>query len=320
MLQVDSEKKYFKEEQLQEIRALYTLPITELVFQAQKIHKKYHDNSKIQFCTLSNIKSGACPEDCSYCSQSVHNKASIDIYPLLEKSEIVEQARQAKKNGSTRFCMGAAWRNLPKKEFQNIKELVQTISQLGLEVCCTLGMLTEEQANQLAQVGLHTYNHNIDTSPDYYQQIISTRKFEDRLKTLEYVNQAGIKVCTGGILGMGESLEDRLKFLAVLASLEPQPDSVPINTLIAIKGTPLEKQKPLEPLELIKIVAIARIRIPRSKIRLSAGRLHLSEEAQAFCFTAGANSIHTGEELLTTKNFGSNKDHQLINKLNMSVL
>ena len=320
MGQVSTQREYFQASKLNEIKELYTLPITELIFQAQKIHREKHDNSKVQFCTLANIKSGACPEDCGYCSQSVHNSAEVEIYPLLKKSKVIELAQKAKENGSTRFCLGAAWRSLPPKEFENICELIQAVAKLNLEVCCTLGMLSKEQAEQLARAGLHTYNHNIDTSPNFYSSITSTRTFEERLQTIAHVSQAGIKVCTGGILGMGEELEDRLKFLAVLSSLDPLPDSVPLNLLVPIQGTPLEKQAPLEPLELVKMVALSRIMLPTTKIRLSAGRATLTEEVQAFCFTAGANSIHTGEELLTTKNFGTNRDYQLLEKLNLSVL
>lgn len=308
------------DEVLESMKALYNLPFNDLVFEAQKVHRDNHPSDQIQFCTLSSIKTGSCPENCSYCPQSAHYNTGIKSHALISKDTILDQAKSAKENGSTRFCMGASWRDLPEKEFDNITDIIQDVSQLGLEVCCTLGMVNEEQALKLKEVGLHTYNHNIDTSPEHYPNVITTRLFEERIATIMNIQNAGINVCSGGILGMGENTHDRLRFLAVLASMDPQPDSVPINTLIPIPGTPLAEQPPVEPIELVKIVAITRISIPKAKVRLSAGRVNMSEETQALCFVAGANSIHTGSKLLTTDNVGESGDHTLLQKLNMKVM
>jgi biotin synthase len=312
---------FFKEEILNNIEELFELSIPELIFKSMLVHRENHDPNKVQFCTLSSIKTGACPEDCHYCPQSARYQTGVEAHPLLDKEDIIKQAHEAKDNGSTRFCMGASWRNLPKgKDFEAILEVIQSVDSLGLEVCCTLGMVTAEQAKAMAEAGLHSYNHNIDTSPEYYEQIISTRKFQDRIDTLKNVQEAGINVCSGGIIGMGETTEDRKKFLAVLASLDPQPSSVPINALVPIEGTPLEDRPLIDPLELVKMVAIARIMMPKAMVRLSAGRRFLSDEAQTLCFIAGANSIHTGDKLLTTPNAGINRDNELLNKLGMKIL
>lgn len=312
---------YFRANVLERIERLYSLSLPDLIFEAQTIHRQNHNSNKIQFCTLSSIKTGSCPEDCHYCPQSAHYKTGIQSHSLLTSEQILEQAKAAKDNGSTRFCMGASWRNLPNgKDFNQVIELIETVKNLELEVCCTLGMVSEEQAFKLKEAGLHTYNHNIDTSPEFYEQIISTRSFDERIETLKNIQKAGIRVCSGGIIGMGESLKDRQKFIAVLASLNPQPDSVPINALVPVEGTPLENKNIVDPFELVKAVAVARIMMPKAMVRLSAGRKFLSEEAQALCFVAGANSIHTGEKLLTTQNAGINHDKNLLDKLGMQVL
>ncbi len=306
---------------LDRIKEVHELPLLELVHQAQLIHRQNHDPSKIQFCTLSSIKTGACPEDCHYCPQSARYKTGVEVHGLLDPEVVLEQAQTAKTNGSTRFCMGASWRDLPEgKDFDKVVELIKTVKSLDMEVCCTLGMVSKSQAEKLAEAGLHTYNHNIDTSPEYYNSIIGTRSFEERIETLQNIHNAGIHMCSGGIIGMGESKEDRQRFLAVLASLNPQPDSVPINTLVPVEGTPLGENPLVEPLELVRMVATARMVMPKAMIRLSAGRRFLSDEAQAFCFMAGANSLHTGEKLLTTPNSGNCRDRELLDKLGLKPL
>jgi biotin synthase len=318
--QAIQKEAYLDQTILETIQELYKLPLPELVFRAQSIHRQNHNPNKIQFCTLSSIKTGACPEDCHYCPQSAHYKTDVQVHGLLSIEEVINQAQEAKNNGSTRFCMGASWRDLPNgKEFAQVVELIKAVKNLNLEVCCTLGMISEEQAFKLKEAGLHTYNHNIDTSPEYYEQIISTRSFQERINTLQNIQKAGIRVCSGGIIGLGESFEDRQKFIAVLASLDPQPDSVPINALVPISGTPLGDKQLIDCLEMVKAVAVTRIMLPKAMVRLSAGRRFLSDEAQALCFIAGANSIHTGEKLLTTPNAGLNKDKDLLNKLGMEV-
>jgi len=245
----------------------------------------------------------------------------VKAHTLLNTEEVLEQAQAAKANGSTRFCMGASWRDLPEgDDFDKIVELISAVKALDLEVCCTLGMLNEDQAHRLAQAGLHTYNHNVDTSPEYYDKIISTRTYDERIETIKNIQKAGIKTCSGGIIGMGESIEDRHRFLAVLASMKPQPDSVPINALVPVEGTPLGSRPLVDPIDLVRMVATARLTIPKAMIRLSAGRKFLSDEAQALCFCAGANSIHTGDKLLTTENAGLNRDHELMNKLGLKPL
>jgi biotin synthase len=306
---------------LSKIKEIYNLPVPELVFQAQTVHRQNHNPSKVQFCTLSSIKTGACPEDCHYCPQSARYNTGLQPHALLDVQTVLEQAQAAKNNGSTRFCMGASWRNLPEgKDFDGIVELIKGVKGLDLEVCCTLGMLTQSQAERLAEAGLHTYNHNIDTSPEFYNKIIGTRNFEDRIQTLQNINKAGIKMCSGGIIGMGESTEDRQRFIAVLASMNPQPDSVPINALVPVEGTPLEDRPIVDPIELVRMVGTARVLMPKAMVRLSAGRRFLSDEAQALCFAAGANSIHTGDKLLTTQNAGLNRDKELLDKLGLEVL
>lgn len=303
------------------ILKLYSLPFPELMFEAQQVHRRFHDPNTVQFCTLSNIKSGHCPEDCSYCPQSARYNTGIDTWQLPPTEEILDQARTAKAGGSTRFCMGAAWREVKEgKDFDQVLEIVRGVRDLGMEACVTLGMLNADQARRLKEAGLTAYNHNIDTSPEYYDQIITTRTFADRLQTLENVREAGVQVCCGGILGLGESLSDRISFLHVLANLDPQPESVPINALVPVKGTPLENQPPVETLDLVRTIATARICMPQSIVRLSAGRTQMTDEAQALCFLAGANSIFTGEKLLTTPNPGADHDHGLLQKLGMSPM
>ncbi len=313
-----SQKLHYRPEVLAQIEALWGQPLLDLVFRAATIHRQEQDPRAIQLCTLSSIKTGACPEDCSYCPQSARYKTGLKVEPLLSTEQVLEEAREAKAKGSTRFCMGAAWRDAPEGEdFERVLSMVRGVSAMGLEACCTLGMLTASQAERLAEAGLHSYNHNLDTSPEYYPEVIGTRTYEDRLETLARVEAAGINVCCGGIVGMGESVSDRQKFLAVLASLDPTPLSVPLNVLVPVVGTPLGESAPVEGLDFLRLVCIARVLMPKAMIRLSAGRKFLSEELQAFCFLAGANSIHTGEKLLTTANVGQDKDQLLLQKLGM---
>jgi len=303
------------------IEKLYHLPVPDLIFEAQQVHRRFHDPRQVQFCTLANIKSGNCSEDCAYCPQSARYSTGIETWSLPSTEEIREQAMAAKASGSTRLCMGAAWREVKEgHDFDHVLELVRVVKSLEMEACVTLGMLTLSQAERLQEAGLTAYNHNIDTSPEYYDKIITTRTFEDRLRTIENVRQAGVQVCCGGIIGLGESIEDRIGFLHVLANLDPQPESVPINALVAVTGTPLEDQPPIDPLDLVRTIAAARITMPHATVRLSAGRTQLSDEAQTLCFLAGANSIFTGEKLLTTPNPGIDSDQALMAKLGMQVL
>jgi len=304
-----------------EIRSVHDLPLPDLIFNAQVVHRAHHDPRGVQLCTLLSIKTGGCPEDCAYCPQSAHYRTGVESEPLLDPGRVLEAARAARDSGSTRFCMGAAWRDAPSgRDFDRVLEMVRGVRELGLEACCTLGMLTRDQAERLAGAGLTAYNHNLDTGPGYYERIISTRRYSDRLQTLRHVRDAGITVCSGGILGMGESVDDRSELLAVLASLEPHPESVPVNALVRAEGTPLEDAPPLDALDLARMIATARIVLPRSRVRLSAGRLELSDEAQALCFLAGANSIFTGEKLLTTPNPGLERDAALLERLGMHPL
>jgi biotin synthase len=306
---------------LEEIAALHDLPFPELIYRAQTIHRRHHDPSKVQLCTLLSVKTGGCPEDCGYCPQSAHYRTGVEASPLLAKEEVLRAARQAKDHGSTRFCMGAAWREARNgREFDTVVEMVEEVGKLGLETCVTLGMLTAEQACRLKEAGLTAYNHNLDTSPEFYGEIITTRTYQDRLRTLENVRAAGITVCCGGIIGMGEEKRDRLRLLQVLSSLDPHPESVPINLLVPVQGTPLAAEAPVPVFELPRLVAAARILMPRSLVRLSAGRTQMSPEAQALGFLAGANSIFTGEKLLTTPNPGEDHDRELLKALGMEPL
>lgn len=304
-----------------EIRSIHDLPFPELLFQAQSAHRIHFDPTRVQFCTLLSIKTGACPEDCGYCPQSAHHSADLEPEKLLDVEAVLSAAREAKNHGSTRFCMGAAWRQVKDGEqFDRVLEMVRGVRGLGLEACCTLGMVTEDQAAKLAEAGLTAYNHNLDTGPEFYGDIISTRTYADRLETIQRVRGAGITVCSGGIIGMGERLHDRMAMLQVLASQDPHPESVPINALVAVKGTPLEHQPPVESFAMIRMIAAARILMPTSVVRLSAGRTQMSDETQALCFLAGANSIFTGDKLLTTPNPGEDHDHALMAKLGMSPM
>ena len=305
---------------MQEITALFDLPFNDLLFQAHSLHRKNFDPNHVQVSTLLSIKTGACPEDCSYCSQSARNKAKIERERLLPLNEVLEKAQEAKDNGATRFCMGAAWRNPTDTNLDRVIDMISGVKSLGMETCVTLGMLSDEQTQQLKVAGLDYYNHNLDTSPEFYGDIITTRTYQDRLDTLERVRDAGINTCSGGILGMGESRNDRASLLQQLANLPKHPDSVPINMLVAIEGTPMEGTEKLEPLEFVRTVAVARIMMPESFVRLSAGRAEMNDETQALCFFAGANSMFYGEKLLTTDNPDENHDQQLFKKLGIEFL
>ena len=305
----------------EEIKKIYHLALPDLIFQAQSVHRENNNQNSVQFCTLSSIKTGACPEDCKYCSQSARNNTGLQYEPLSDTQKVLEEARKAKANGSTRFCMGAAWREAPNNEqFTQVLNMVKEVKEMQMEPCVTLGMLSKEQAQQLKEAGLHSYNHNIDTSEDFYAQVITTRTFQDRLDTIKNVQDAGIEVCCGGILGMGEQLEDRLSMLETLVKMDPQPSSVPINVLVPIAGTPLEAADPIDEIDLLRLIATTRIFMPKTRIRLSAGRNMMKESLQAFCFIAGANSIHTGEKLLTTPLQGKDKDKSMMEKLGMEIM
>jgi len=301
-----------------EISKIYNRPILELVYNAATVHRQYHDPSEVQICSLLSIKTGGCTEDCGYCSQSLHFQTGVKIQPLLSFDEVLEKAQWAKKAGATRFCMGAAWRGVrDNKDFDRVLSMVKAVNDLGLEVCATLGMLTKEQARKLKEAGLYAYNHNVDTSEEFYKKIISTRTYQDRLDTIENTRKANITVCCGGIIGMGESVDDRVAMLMTLANLNPHPESVPINALVPIDGTPLENQSPVTAWEFTRMIATARILMPKSMVRLSAGRLKLSQEAQALCFLAGANSIFAGDRLLTTPNPAIDEDEELFSILGL---
>lgn len=303
------------------VKQLFRKPLLDLVFQAAGVHREHHAPDEVQVCTLLSIKTAGCPEDCGYCSQSVHHNADLQAESLLELEPVLEAARQAKASGSTRFCMGAAWRNVRDGgNFDRVLEMVSGINQLGLEVCVTLGMLNPEQARRLKQAGLTAYNHNLDTSESFYPKVISTRSYQDRLDTIGHVRDAGITVCCGGIIGMGESTEDRIDLLHTLANLPKPPESVPINALVAVPGTPLENQQRVPGLELVRMIAVARILMPKSKVRLSAGRLEMSVEEQALCFLAGANSIFAGEQLLTTPNPEIDQDKAMFDALGLRAM
>jgi|SRR5579863_3322982 len=305
----------------EEIRNRYRLPLPELIFRAQLVHRRFHRPDEVQLCRLLSIKTGGCPEDCAYCPQSAHYPTGLGREKLARLSEVFAAARRAKSQGATRFCMGAAWREAPEgDEFDEVLDMVRSVSALGLEVCCTLGMLTSDQARRLKQAGLTAYNHNVDTSPEFYGKIITTRFYEERLETIGRVRDAGITLCCGGILGMGESEEDRIGLLQQLATLEPHPESVPINQLVRARGTPLESAAELDPLAMVRTIATARILMPEAMVRLAAGRQEMSEEAVALCFLAGANSIFTGEKLLTTPNPGLDEDAALLRRLGMKAM
>jgi biotin synthase len=306
----------------EEARALHDLPLTELLFRAQEVHRRTQPRNAVQLCSLLSIKTGACPEDCSYCPQSSKYETGVEAERLMDVKDVLDRARLAKEAGASRFCMGAAWRS-PKKgsrQFEQVLEMVRGVRALGLEACATLGMLDDEQTRQLKAAGLTAYNHNLDTSEEYYGEIITTRTYRDRLETIARVAAAGISVCAGGIIGMGESIDDRVAMLVTLASLSPQPESVPVNALVAVPGTPLADQAPVDPLELARMCATARIMMPRARVRLSAGRASLSREAQLLCFMAGANSIFFGDKLLTTGNPDHDSDRSLLRDAGLDPL
>jgi len=304
---------------LQEINDLLQLPFNDLLFQAQTIHRESFDPNQVQISTLLSIKTGACPEDCGYCSQSSRYETELEREKLLPLDEVIENAQKAKDAGSSRFCMGAAWRNPTDKNLDKVIEMVEVVRDMGMETCLTLGMLTEPQAQRLKDSGLDYYNHNLDTSPEFYGNVITTRTYQDRLDTLKNVRQAGINVCSGGIIGMGETETDRASMLQQLSNLEQHPESVPINLLVQVKGTPMYGQEKLDGIDFVRTIAVARILMPKSYVRLSAGRTEMSDELQAMCFFAGANSIFYGEKLLTTENPETNDDMALIKRLGMTT-
>jgi biotin synthase len=304
-----------------EIAALYHHPLLDLLLRAQIQHREFHQANEVQMCRLLSIKTGGCPEDCAYCPQSARYSTGVEREPLMNCEEILPAARRAKTDGATRFCMGAAWRQAPQgREFESVLESVRAVAALGMEVCCTLGMLTESQAVQLKDAGVTAYNHNLDSSPEFYGEIISTRVYQERLDTIAAVRKAGITVCCGGILGMGESEDDRIGLLHQLASLQPHPESVPINMLVRAQGTPLADAPDLDPLVMVRTIACARILMPRSMVRLAAGRKQMSREAILLCFFAGANSIFTGERLLTTPNPAPDEDAALLEDLGLKPM
>jgi biotin synthase len=303
----------------EEVIEIYNQPLMDLLYQAASAHREYHEPNTVQVSTLISIKTGGCPEDCGYCPQAARYHTDIERNELMTVSQVKAQALRAKASGSSRVCMGAAWRNVQDgPEFDQVLEMVRTINKLDMEVCCTLGMLTENQASRLAEAGLYAYNHNLDTSEDYYKDVISTRAFEDRLQTIENVRKTNVTVCSGGIIGMGERLEDRAGMLVALSTLDPQPESVPINALVAVPGTPMEDIEPVSIWEMVRMVATTRIIMPRTQVRLSAGRTGMSREGQALCFFAGANSIFAGDKLLTTPNPDVNEDMEMFRELGLT--
>ncbi len=304
----------------EEVRALFDLPFPELMFRAQSVHRQNFDPAEVQISTLLSIKTGGCPEDCAYCPQSARYDTGVRAEKLMSLDAVLAEARAAKTAGASRFCMGAAWREPKGRDLENVCAMVAGVKALGLETCATLGMLNREQAQRLKASGLDYYNHNLDTSPEFYEQIITTRTYRDRLDTLQHVREAGIRVCCGGIVGMGETREDRVGMIATLASLPEHPESVPINMLVRVAGTPLAEKQKLDPLEFVRAIAVARITMPRSVVRLSAGREDMSEETQALCFLAGANSIFYGPKLLTTPNPGRNRDRDLMERLDLKPM
>ena len=306
--------------QRQEITALMAMPFNDLLFKAQSIHRQFHDPQKIQISTLLSIKTGGCPEDCAYCPQSIHHDTDLGRERLLDIEEVLKAAGRAKESGADRFCMGAAWRSPTDRNLERVAEMVEAVKAMGLETCATLGMLSEAQTRRLANAGLDYYNHNLDTSPEFYGNIITTRTYEERLMTLDRVKAAGMKVCCGGILGMGESRAERVGLLCQLANLETHPESVPINLLVQVEGTPLYGTEVLDSLEFVRTIAVARIVMPKSWLRLSAGRELMSEEMQALCFFAGANSVFYGEKLLTTANPKAEHDMDLFKRLDLQTV
>ena len=301
-----------------EISDLFNQPILNLIYQAATVHREFHDPQEVQVCTLLSVKTGGCPEDCSYCPQAARYHTDVKVHKLMEVSEVLQNASEAKQSGSTRFCMGAAWREVrDNRDFDNVIEMVKGVNAMGMEVCCTLGMITPEQAQKLKDAGLYAYNHNLDTSAEFYGDVISTRTYNDRLETLENVRQAKISVCSGGIIGMGEKEEDRIGMLHTLSTLIEHPESVPVNALVPVEGTPLEDQEKVSIWEMVRMIATARIIMPKAMVRLSAGRVRMNMEEQALCFLAGANSIFAGDKLLTTPNPDRVKDQQMFQTLEL---
>lgn len=309
---------------LKQLHEIYDRPFFELIEEARSVHKKHWPGQEVQLCTLLSIKTGACSEDCGYCSQSAHHHSDVKPQPLMTTEEIMPHARAARENGATRFCMGAAWKGVREgdQRFESVLNTVREVSKLGMEVCVTLGQLNEAEAKKLKEAGVTAYNHNLDTSPEHYPNIVSTHTYQDRLNTIGAVQRAGMSVCCGGILGMGETVDDRLRMLEILANFDPPPESVPINCLVPVKGTPLAEAgvEPVKIFELVRMIATARIALPHSKIRLSAGRASMSKEGQALCFFAGANSFFYGDQLLTTPNPDENEDLELLSALNLEPL
>ncbi|MBV6646837.1 MAG: biotin synthase BioB [Cyclobacteriaceae bacterium] len=302
----------------EEITSIYNEPVMDLIYQAATVHRQFNDPNEVQVCTLLSVKTGGCPEDCAYCPQAARYHTDVKVHKLLDVDEVLGKAQNAKENGSTRFCMGAAWREVrDNRDFDKVLDMVKGVNAMGMEVCCTLGMLSEEQAQKLKDAGLYAYNHNLDTSEEHYEEIITTRNYDDRLDTLENVRKAKISVCSGGIIGMGEDHGDRVGMLHTLATLPEHPESVPVNALVPVEGTPLEDQPRVSVWEMIRMIATARIIMPRAMVRLSAGRVRMSVEEQALCFLAGANSIFAGDELLTTPNPDVNQDKEMFQTLNL---
>lgn len=302
----------------QEIKEIYDKPLLELMYEAATVHRQYNQTGEVQVCTLLSVKTGGCPEDCAYCPQAARYNTGVKVHKLLEETEVLAKATEAKQNGSTRFCMGAAWREVrDNKDFDKVLHMVTEVNKLGLEVCCTMGMLNEEQAQKLKDAGLYAYNHNLDTSEEYYDKIISTRTFDDRLNTIGNVRKAGISVCSGGIIGMGESDEARVAMIYTLATMVEHPESVPVNALVAVGGTPLENMKRVSVFDMVRMIATVRITMPKTMVRLSAGRLDMSMAEQALCFMAGANSIFAGDKLLTTPNPSFSNDMEMFQLLGL---
>jgi len=301
-----------------ELLEIYNSPFLDLIYKAATVHRTFHDPQEVQVCTLLSVKTGGCPEDCSYCPQAARYHTDVKVQKLLEVKEVLQSAQDAKDSGSTRFCMGAAWREVrDNRDFDKVLEMVKGVNQMGMEVCCTLGMITEEQAAKLKEAGLYAYNHNLDTSEEHYDEIITTRTYDDRLDTIENVRKNRLKVCSGGIIGLGESVEDRISMIQTLANMPEHPESVPVNALVPVEGTPLENQPRVPIWDMIRMIATARIAMPKAMVRLSAGRVRMNYEEQAMCFLAGANSIFAGDKLLTTPNPGDASDKELFQILNI---
>lgn len=302
----------------EEIATIYHSPVLDLIYRAATVHREYNDPQEVQVCTLLSVKTGGCPEDCAYCPQAARYHTDVKVQKLLPTDEVLEAAKQAKESGSTRFCMGAAWREVrDNRDFDRVLDMVKGVNAIGLEVCCTLGMLTESQAEKLKEAGLYAYNHNLDTSEEHYEDIITTRTYDDRLKTIDNVRNAKISVCSGGIIGLGETVEDRIGMLHTLSTMPEHPESVPVNALVPVEGTPLEHQEKVSVWEMVRMIATARIIMPKAMVRLSAGRVRMSVEEQALCFMAGANSIFAGDKLLTTPNPGEDSDKAMFQILNL---